>query len=626
MQNPFLSSRNPVLDRELRASLRHVRTFGLLAIYVSILAAVVVSAFPSDQNIAMEGGTSQVGRELFYKFFLAQSLLVLLLFPALATGAVAQERERRTLEPLLMTPLRPMQIVWGKASGVLALAVLLLAGTLPLTSMCFLLGGLSPGELIASYAILFGLALFTTGVGLYCASRWVDATRATLYCYMQLPPLLGVVLLFLPPGSLVSGLVLCSQIVGYIVNLCRSFETASVPQRFRLAVRLLFIIAAIAASLWFLTYMFQNTDLGVVIVGVLFVTSYLVYVAQFGIEQAAREIVQRAEPRRPTREVLHDVGLEVQRALAPPSDIYLPVPTGAYTYTPQVEMKPAKPLPPSYGVEPFLSDYLNPVFAKDMRAGLLGKFDYLLRFSYIAIIGAELLLLCLLIFNPGISDEDVRRTFAGWAQLHLMLVMTFGAWFGARAFAPEREQQTLVQLLTLPLPSGAIVRGKMLAAMVSTLYIFMLGAPLALMLPGLNLLPWRTGLGLLVVEYACGACAVAWGLYCSLFGVTVRRAMGWAIGGILSLVMAHILFVGGFLQEQIASLNTTYDPLSALWLTGAAGFSPFFAASAIAAPPDTHAAMPLAGFAWAAVVIFGSGTLLFLMLTGFSFNRYARTV
>ena len=138
--------------RELRASLRNTRPFALIALYVAVLGAIVVSQFPANQEIqiTLASNSGSKGKELYWTFVLAQAVLIFLILPAIAAGALSQEREQRTLEPLLLTPLTPLQIVWGKAVGVLSLAGLLLVSTLPLTSLCFLLGGVSPGELAAA--------------------------------------------------------------------------------------------------------------------------------------------------------------------------------------------------------------------------------------------------------------------------------------------------------------------------------------------------------------------------------------------------------------------------------------------------------------------------------------------
>ncbi len=208
---PLLTGTNPILSRELRVALRNERAFALLAVYVAVLGAIVASAFPADSSFSVNptrAGGSAPGYDLFITFCQTQAILVLVLVPALSAGALAQERERRTLESLLLAPLTPLQIVWGKAVGVLAFAGLLLLSTVPLTSLCFLLGGVSPGMVLAAYVVLLGLAASITALGLYCSARWQSATQATVACYAMLP--FGVVLLGMAafPGSILAGVML----------------------------------------------------------------------------------------------------------------------------------------------------------------------------------------------------------------------------------------------------------------------------------------------------------------------------------------------------------------------------------------------------------------------------------
>ncbi|RYF42458.1 MAG: ABC transporter permease, partial [Cytophagaceae bacterium] len=102
---------NPVLTRELRASLRNARAFALLALYVALLGAFVTANFPADQALDLQHDGGRRANDLFQTIFFGQIVLILVIIPALATGALAQERERQTLQPLLLTPLSPLQIV-----------------------------------------------------------------------------------------------------------------------------------------------------------------------------------------------------------------------------------------------------------------------------------------------------------------------------------------------------------------------------------------------------------------------------------------------------------------------------------------------------------------------------------
>ncbi len=86
-----------------------------------------------------------------------------------------------------------------------------------------------------------------------------------------------------------------------------------------------------------------------------------------------------------------------------------------------------------------------------------------------------------------------------------------------------------------------------MAVMAYTSYVFLMALPLMLLLPMLGELPWGMTFLFLGLELAFGAFAAAWGLFCSIQCLTVRRALGWALGGIL------VLMLGGPLLNSVIS-------------------------------------------------------------------------
>ena len=552
---------NPVLLRELRANLRNARAFGLLALYVALLGAVVTANFPGDTSIDLQSDGGARGQALFYWLFGSQIALVLAILPALATGALAQERERQTLQPLVLTPLSPLQIVWGKAGGVLSLVGLMLLATLPLTSLCFLLGGVDTGMLVAAYATILGLAVFTTGFGLYCSARWQSATRALMSCYALLPIVIALVMVALPLGALFSGL-FCLFLLFYgLVQALQKGKEAPLAKRFGRVYGSVSYVAApliVGGLLWL---MWADRNIGLIVIGIGFVLSYFVMVTQWGLLQTARELMTRADPEASARQKVEDFKQDWRAATAPPA--YLPdgretsAPIGPVSggwatieATPPIVATP-KPAPvvpdksaPTYGVAPFLSDKMNPIYARELRSGLLGKFEYLFKFGYgITLLSEVGLLLFLLagLWNSEWLVVDVTGPFIWWGRVHLALLMVFGAWFGARAIAPEREGQTLSQLFTIPLPASKIIGGKMGAVLTFALYVWILAVPLALLCGMLDLVPWALALRFVLVEIVLGLAAAAWGLYCSFHSDTVRRALALSLGGVAAMLLAHTL-------------------------------------------------------------------------------------
>jgi ABC-type transport system involved in multi-copper enzyme maturation permease subunit len=115
-------------------------------------------------------------------FLVVQLLAVAVLTPAFTAGAIAEEKESRTLEFLLATDLRNREIVLGKLLTRLAnLALLILTG-LPILCLFQFFGGVDPNLVLAGYAVTGLTLLSLAGLSILCsvyAHRSRDAIMLT---------------------------------------------------------------------------------------------------------------------------------------------------------------------------------------------------------------------------------------------------------------------------------------------------------------------------------------------------------------------------------------------------------------------------------------------------------------
>jgi len=179
---------NPVLTRELLVNLRSPRAFVLQLIYVLFLGAVVYFYWPPDSMGGRQVG-SGVARRLFELFFLGQFFLVALVAPTFAAGSITGEKERKTYEMLLASPLKPSNILTGKLLSSLSYLVVLIVSSLPLMILCFLLGGILLSEIVRAYIVLI-LAAGTFGLLSVAASSFFRRTSSALMVsYLIILPL-----------------------------------------------------------------------------------------------------------------------------------------------------------------------------------------------------------------------------------------------------------------------------------------------------------------------------------------------------------------------------------------------------------------------------------------------------
>ncbi len=143
---------NPVLMKELKLRFRAFKSFSGLMFYLAVLCIFVVgflmiytqfsgTAFfkPSDSFM------------MFSVLSILQMALVMFITPGLTAGAISTEREKQTLNILLTTTQSSTQIIIGKLLSSVAFLILMLVAGLPLYSLVFLFGGVSPSQYVTIF-------------------------------------------------------------------------------------------------------------------------------------------------------------------------------------------------------------------------------------------------------------------------------------------------------------------------------------------------------------------------------------------------------------------------------------------------------------------------------------------
>src|SRR5262245_9711867 len=179
---------NPVLQRELLVNLRMTRAFVLLFLYLGLLGLVVFLAWPQEQHLDLTTNP-EAARRLVNLVFLGQYLLASMMAPSFAAGTITGEKERKSYEMLLASPLRPGAIVLGKLLASLCHLLLLVFASLPIVMLCLPLGGVSLYEALAAYLGLI-LSVITFGMISLAASSYFRRTSASLVVsYLVILPL-----------------------------------------------------------------------------------------------------------------------------------------------------------------------------------------------------------------------------------------------------------------------------------------------------------------------------------------------------------------------------------------------------------------------------------------------------
>jgi ABC-type transport system involved in multi-copper enzyme maturation permease subunit len=189
---------NPVLARELKERMRGKRTVVILTAYLAILAVAAQLIYRSasrDRAGVIVGpdplAAASVGRSMFETLLTFMVVMVLFIVPGMTAGAVAGERERRTLAPLQVTLLSPRSILSGKLMASLVFGIYLVVAALPLVSVSYMVGGVTIAEVARGIAMVLAIAVTIACISLACSTFLKMVQPAILASYALVLALLA---------------------------------------------------------------------------------------------------------------------------------------------------------------------------------------------------------------------------------------------------------------------------------------------------------------------------------------------------------------------------------------------------------------------------------------------------
>src|SRR5262249_45248666 len=123
------------------------------ALLLVILCVIFLTANKMGLQERVDRRETAILAETFFSaFMIVQLILVVLLTPAYVAGAIAEEKDRKTLEFMLATDLNNREIVLSKLLSRVANMTLLLLTGLPILSILQFLGGVDSQLMLAGFA------------------------------------------------------------------------------------------------------------------------------------------------------------------------------------------------------------------------------------------------------------------------------------------------------------------------------------------------------------------------------------------------------------------------------------------------------------------------------------------
>lgn len=174
---------NPVFRQSSRQRMRGVRTYGCLLAYLLTLSLVLVVTYEQFVGYGQQHTATGLAQMLFETLTLTQWFLVAFIAPALTTGAISMEREQRTMDLLIITPLSRFAIVWGKFASAMAFVMVLILCGMPLVAALFLLGGVDLTTMLMRYLGMLVTGAVGSALGLAMSTICTTTTLANLITY-----------------------------------------------------------------------------------------------------------------------------------------------------------------------------------------------------------------------------------------------------------------------------------------------------------------------------------------------------------------------------------------------------------------------------------------------------------
>ncbi|MCA9231569.1 MAG: ABC transporter permease subunit [Planctomycetales bacterium] len=172
----------PVFSREVTTTPRSWRLYASRAVYVAALFALVLTAWLiliGSQQVRGLGDLARFGSAVFGLLAPLQLAMAIAFSALLTAAAVAQEKDRRTLDLLLMTNLSNAELVLGKLLASMLSVLVLIVAASALLMLITLLGGVSYGQVLRVLAVTFTAAAVAGSLGSTIA-LWREKTFQSL--------------------------------------------------------------------------------------------------------------------------------------------------------------------------------------------------------------------------------------------------------------------------------------------------------------------------------------------------------------------------------------------------------------------------------------------------------------
>jgi ABC-type transport system involved in multi-copper enzyme maturation permease subunit len=173
-----------IVGKEMRSRTRgYWRPMLQLTLYLALVTLAVVAVLGVSLSSTTGTVSPTLGETLFSALAAGSVLLIAFIAPGLTAASISGERERLTLDLLLVTRASPLGLVAGKLSGALLWIGYLVIASLPALAVVNLFGGVALSRAAAALTVSVATALAYTSLGLVLSALVQRTVLATVLAY-----------------------------------------------------------------------------------------------------------------------------------------------------------------------------------------------------------------------------------------------------------------------------------------------------------------------------------------------------------------------------------------------------------------------------------------------------------
>lgn len=177
---------NPILSFSATRRMRSFKTLLIAAVWLLVMMGVALLIMGQLFRSGASINGLRTGVTCYQILIIVQFVLIILVAPAMTSGAIAGERERQTLELLLVTNTRSFRIVWGKAMESFAMLALLIVCGFPVMCMTMIAGAVTILQILAGELFLLAMAFAAVCVGVLSSALARSTVGSSILSYVIL--------------------------------------------------------------------------------------------------------------------------------------------------------------------------------------------------------------------------------------------------------------------------------------------------------------------------------------------------------------------------------------------------------------------------------------------------------